>query len=910
MSHKKFLSYLIVMFSLSATFSKLQAQINVTLQQPLPFQFKIENFWRVVLVNIGEDPLNIYLVGTAIDQMEERIIEATSSVITLQRGTKILTGRDLGPFEIHESETRYSNLIARTGSIPSGNYDICIEVFDAGSNRLLGGDCVQMVVENLSRIELISPFDAEIVSNFLPGNKNVKNLNITTQNTPVIFSWMPPVPTPPGIKINYRLKVVEMIGYQSALDAIRSNPAYYESPITQATVIRYPLAARQFRPGKKYCWKIEVFLDDNLVHESEVRFFQIPVEDVFGNDAFSNLEESHNKNNSLSPGLSNLPSGLSIFKHLPNKINNGIILFPRGNNSFYNGEPGPYSAIPITFSGDAKLTGYASSRTGLNSQLPKNYTTLEINPRLTIYEIPFGVDILLSSLNDPSMQSINSFSLNFDLNKLQKNITDRISRKISELASSADTSLIKMEDLQNIKDTDILIEYADKLGMISSVEKFFMDVKTLGIGKTYPEYSEFTLSGVPINGINLEYNPGIFYTTIAAYNNFKGIDDVSFNRSAFAARIGIGQKHSEHVFFTFMRMKDDENSIQVITNSYLTPQENQVMGTEGKLLLFDKMVSLTGEAAISLHTRNVRDADYQSGSLPGFVKSIYNPKLSTSYDYAWHIKAVIDQKERNAFYSLGIKRVGPGFVSFGSPNVRSDQLAFETFFNKKFDKTIGLKTNIRVYLDNLGDWKTSTTTTATMGISVDFTFPQMPYFLISYNPNFQSNDNVPPDQLFKNDFHMISFMTMYSYNFGSVFATSALSINANIQNSKLGTSMSKFTNTFFSIIQNLSFEFPLILNATLNFMKSEILSVSTLTIDFDLNGTYQLSNDVSALLGINFANEENFTRKISLYTSFDVIFYEWLTLYLRGDLASYKDLSGTFGDFDESIIQASLRYRW
>lgn len=899
--------YKIVLLFLIITISTY-AQVTVHLQQPPPYQFKVEQFWKIVLINNSKISVNVYLKGTATESLQGKIIEATSSIISLQPGVKSVSGRDLGPFTISESNSRYKNILLNTGGLPSGNYEICVAVFAAMDGRQIATDCIQTSVENFNRMELISPFDREVIGNIsAEASENLK-LKSSNRTPTIIFSWLPPVPIPPGARISYRLKLVEIYSYQSVYSAMASNPIYYQSPIISATVLRYPVAARQLVPGNKYAWAVEAFIDDFKTQESEIRSFEIAGGEEIVDKYSSNNSGSINRYGDADFNQhSGLPSGLSSFTNTNKNYGTSILNFfgaPAQIDLF--GSPSNFK-----FFGDGKFTQISTSKPAQFSQLPLNYWTFEINPRLSVYDIPFGLNIYLSSLNNANRQSLNSVSFMLDIDRLKSKIKDRISEKVKEIVSSADSSLGKLSDIEAFSDPNKLTENAEKLGLISPAEKLFLNIKTLGIGRTYPDYSELTVSGVPVNGLNLEFNPGILYFAVAAGNNTEGIAEVSFKRSFFAGRIGVGKKENAHLFFTLLKMKDDDQSILPPVNTFLTPQENQVIGTEGKIFLFNNLLALKGEAAVSLFTRDLRDADIQDGSIPSFVNSIYNPKISTSYDYALRVSAVFDQQKNDTYGSFAISRIGPGYTSLAAPNIRSDQLMLEAKINKKFPgRIIGMKMYVKFYQDNIANWKTSTTSTASLGLSFDFNFPKMPYFTIGYSPYFQNNDAVPANQIIKNDNHIFNFMTGYSYQISSVYASTMFSFNGQWQNAKVGIIENKFSNTSYMLNQSFNFEFPLTLSSTFSLTQSKFLSISSSISEFDLNGNYQISEKISANLGGTISNEENYTKRTMIYMGSNIILAEWLRFELQGNISNYKDLSGGGADYNNSMLQASVLIKW
>lgn len=895
------------------------AQVTVQLQPPPPYQFKVEQFWKIVLINNSDRTINLYLKGTATESLQGKIIEVTSSVIGLQPGVKTVSGRDLGPFSVSESNNRYKNILLNTGSIPSGSYDICVTVFAAMDGRQIASDCIQTTIENFNRMELIGPYNYEIIGDVPSGNEANSKIKNISNSPEVIFSWLPPVPVPANANINYRLKLVEILGYQSVFAAMLSNPLYYQSQYISATILRYPVAAKQMMPGRKYAWSVEAFIGGTKIQESEIRVFEIA-----GNGG--NKDELHvlNFNDSLEPFIesgpnliSGLPSGLSIFSNRNYST--------RSSNYFSGMMQNESDNRPIIkLYGDAKFTQESRSKVPQFSQLPANTKTLEINPRVSIWDIPFGMNVYLSSLNNSNRQSVNSVSFNFDLDQLKSKITDRVSEKISSLITNSDSTSEQNSSNDSSIDPNNLIESAEKFGLIGGSEKFFMDIKTLGVGKTYPTYSELTVNGVLVNGLNFEYNPGIFYLAVAAGNNAEAIDNVSLKRTFISGRLGLGKKENSHLIFTLMKMKNNQNNISTNTQSAgsplspltpavftLTPQENVVFGTEVKLSLFNKLIDLNGEGAVSGFTRDLNDADFTSASVPEFVKKLIVPKLSTSFDYAWKGQFAFNNEPSSTQFNFGARRIGPGFTSLAAPNIRQDQLQYDINFAQKFaNKKITLKTFFKTYSDNLIDWKQSTTKTMSYGINLGFNFPKLPFLQISYSPYLQKNDAIVAAQKMRNSSDMFSLTTGYSYQISNLFASTIFSFNGQWQKSKIGITSNDFSNQSYMINQSISFGIPLTLSSTLNISQSKIMLISSSRTDFDLNGNYQINEMISANLGGTISNEEHYTKKATIYFGSNITAANWIKFELQGNILKYKDLSGAASSYNDAMFQLSALLHW
>ena len=227
--------------------------VTVILSQPPPNQLRVSDLWRVQLFNNSDESIEVFLHGTATRIGEGQIVDAESRVFTLPPGRLAIRGSQLEPIKVNESNPRYRDIVTRTGTVPSGEYEICVFVRDASTGEELGSDCITQIVERLSPPILINPTDESEVQEALP-----------------IFTWTPPVPTPRGGRILYTLRIAEVLGRQTPYDALQSNPAFFEKSGIRTTTLQYPSSARSMQTNKRYAWRVTAFSGTVSLGESEV----------------------------------------------------------------------------------------------------------------------------------------------------------------------------------------------------------------------------------------------------------------------------------------------------------------------------------------------------------------------------------------------------------------------------------------------------------------------------------------------------------------------------------------------------------------------------------------------------------------------------------------------------------------
>lgn len=255
----------IVALAILLTASTLLAQtpelVDIRLTQPPPNQLRIADLWKVELNNRSGRAVRVMLHGTAEETSipDGIIADATTKVITLQPGRTIVTGNDVQPIRVDQSNERYRDALLRTGSVPSGDYTICCEVISEESDLVIGRDCKFVRIERMTIPILIAPPDESEVTDKQP-----------------TFSWLSGSPPASGFRPTYQLKIVEIFSNQSPYSAMSSNPAWFIRDNINVNVFMYPISTRAFEIGRRYAWKITAFnANDGRVPmgESEIWWF-------------------------------------------------------------------------------------------------------------------------------------------------------------------------------------------------------------------------------------------------------------------------------------------------------------------------------------------------------------------------------------------------------------------------------------------------------------------------------------------------------------------------------------------------------------------------------------------------------------------------------------------------------------
>lgn len=289
--------YVLTCLVVASVSGAAQELVDVRLTQPPPNQLRVADLWKVELNNRGRTTVRVRLHGTVEETSvpDGIIADATTRIIVLEPGRKVVTGADVQPVSIDQANARYRDALLQTGNVPTGDYTVCCEVISAETEQILGRDCKFIVINRMSQPVLISPPDESDIQEKLP-----------------VFTWMASVPPGPGQRIAYNLRIVEIFGKQTPADAMARNPAWFEANSLTRMLLQYPISSRAFEYDRTYAWKITAVEDRGgraLINlgESEIWSFtprrpERGEEDTAGNGAGGGAKPPVTKADETCPG--------------------------------------------------------------------------------------------------------------------------------------------------------------------------------------------------------------------------------------------------------------------------------------------------------------------------------------------------------------------------------------------------------------------------------------------------------------------------------------------------------------------------------------------------------------------------------------------------------------------------------
>jgi hypothetical protein len=243
---KKMLT-IVVTISIPITF--LLAKPILYLSSPSLGQYGIEQLWKVAIVNSDSQTYKVWLEGKIEREKGGEVFWAQSDTFMLKPGTITVRYKDMRVLHSRVAPG-YSRINEPNEALSEGIYRFTIWLMPFGVK-----DTVHIFVQPPGPPRLLSPKDGDTIIIPQP-----------------IFSWARSQPSLTE-QLKYEIKIVEIFSGQSILQAIQTNPVWFQRRNIKTTNLSYPNKAKAFSIGKKYAWQVTAVSSGKVVGASEVRSF-------------------------------------------------------------------------------------------------------------------------------------------------------------------------------------------------------------------------------------------------------------------------------------------------------------------------------------------------------------------------------------------------------------------------------------------------------------------------------------------------------------------------------------------------------------------------------------------------------------------------------------------------------------
>lgn len=353
------------------------------------------------------------------------------------------------------------------------------------------------------------------------------------------------------------------------------------------------------------------------------------------------------------------------------------------------------------------------------------------------------------------------------------------------------------------------------------------------------------------------------------------------------------------------------NTNNLINPNSVTPQENLVLGTKGKISFLENTISFDFDAAGSVYTRDLRasELDLDSADIPSFISKIYKPRVGTNYDFAFN--TALSLRFSSFSTKIGFRRVQPGYNSLGTPYLHND-IQEISFINSIRISAVNLNLSYIRQQDNLLEQKLFTTARNIITAGMNARVTNNWNLNISGNLLLMSNDS-------NNDSTKIDFNNLV-FNIGNNFTVDpkgfmrTINVNYSLQQSDNKSYLLK-NNTNIVHSLNLGLGFGLAENLSSNlsagFVNSSVFdTVKSFTHNYGLNFQHKaFTNKLTSSLNLSSAfNQGNKSYRATVSSGYSFTESDIVSLTLAFMRFDGKTFRG--GSFNELVTSLSYNHRF
>lgn len=288
-------------------------------------------------------------------------------------------------------------------------------------------------------------------------------------------------------------------------------------------------------------------------------------------------------------------------------------------------------------------------------------------------------------------------------------------------------------------------------------------IQTIGIGRTWVDYSDLTVKNISLTGINAELNPGKFYLAFAAGRvNYRFRDFVVKNsdrpkQNLYLARAGIGRKEGNNLILTWY---DGKRSM---LNSF---GSSAVANTPERVVGMSVQVRLQVDPNNYIVLESAKSSFHNTGTVNqptnGLLEKVWNFKDRTNEAYS--VKLYSNWPQTSTRVTGYYRKMGEHFQSFNLQPVNVIQESYQfkvqqSLWKRRLQIEAGIRKN-----DFNSPFINPGLTSKTIFKSAQATLrvPKYPFISVGYYPSSQLTlleNNV----LVENQYNTLSAVVGHSY---------------------------------------------------------------------------------------------------------------------------------------------------
>jgi len=298
-------------------------------------------------------------------------------------------------------------------------------------------------------------------------------------------------------------------------------------------------------------------------------------------------------------------------------------------------------------------------------------------------------------------------------------------------------------------------------------------IQTIGIGRTWVDYSDLTVKNISLTGINAEVNPSKFYVAFAAGRvNYRFRDFVVKNndrpkQTLYLLRAGIGRKEGNNLIFTWYDGK--RNMLNSFGNTSVSSKLERVIGmsVQSRLQLDPSNYIILESAKSSFH--NTGTVNQPSD---GLIQKVWNFKDRSNEAYS--IKLYSNWPQTNTRVTGYYRKMGEHFQSFNLQPINVIQEAYQfkvqqQLWKRRLQIEAGIRKNdFNSPFINPG----LASKTVFKSLQATLRVPKYPFVSIGYYPSSQLTllDN---NVIVENQYNTLSTVVSHAYRVKNISMSSS-----------------------------------------------------------------------------------------------------------------------------------------
>ena len=495
----------------------------------------------------------------------------------------------------------------------------------------------------------------------------------------------------------------------------------------------------------------------------------------------------------------------------------------------------------------------------------------------------------------------------------------------------------KLEKLENpsvasvLRDPDQLKDFLIKNGGMSKVQKILMSVNHFNIGKSFPNYSPYTVNRVAMTGVDIGLTPGTFYISGLGGKTVHNIFDsegrlTQYNRNIYGGKLGVGEKSGTHFYIMGIKCQDDPATALEQDSLVIEPRSNVLLGIDLMIKLFDGKMKIGGEAVGSAHNRSdfaPAMENLYTDNTPEFVRDLFTPNFSTHVGLAYKADLKMNLFENNTQVEADYEYIAPGFESLSAPILISDRLFYDFSLKQSlFDRRLQISVFHKQEQDNLIPWKAYQTSSNSTGVNFSYRGDKGMMVQGNYSPYFQRNDLSLDEPLdtnsISNAYHMLNLTSSWNFKVGDMMYNSQISMmllgaEMNSSNDDIPSTNQSTTNIIFnqSVSNRSGTSFNLngsYINNLVDLSSGEQMANNLWIVD--ISGAFTLLSKWNNSLGIQFANDSSIDNKFGFYYRTSVPVYKGVNLTLSAKQNQFRNLLDPTTEYTDLYVNGGLNFRF